>query len=37
MNGDIEIAAFLIAAGLVIGAMIIGVSLMIAAGRLRKQ
>jgi hypothetical protein len=37
MNGDIELAATVIAVGLIVGAAIIGVSLIIAAGRIRKH
>lgn len=37
MIGDIEMAALVIAAGLVISAVIVGVALVVAAGRLRKR
>lgn len=37
MRGDIELAAFLIAVALVLSAVVVGVSLIIAAGRIRKQ
>ena len=37
MTGDIELAAIIVAAGLVIGAAIVGVALVIAAGRTRKR
>jgi hypothetical protein len=37
MVGDVEIAAIVIAVGLVVGALILGISLVIAAGRIRKR
>lgn len=36
-NGDIELAATIIALALIVGAVIVGVSLIIAAGRMRKR
>jgi hypothetical protein len=37
MTGDIELAAILIVVGLVISAAIIGIALVVAAGRTRKR
>jgi hypothetical protein len=37
VTGDIELAALVIAVGLIVGAVIVGFSLIIAAGRLRKH
>jgi hypothetical protein len=36
MTGDAELAAIVLAVGLVISALIVGVSLVVAAGRLKK-
>ena len=36
MIGDIELAAALVVAGMIVSAVIVGISLVIAAGRLRK-
>jgi hypothetical protein len=37
MVGDVEIAAALIAVGIVLGAVILGTAIVIATGRLRKR
>lgn len=36
MKGDIELAAIVIAAGFIISAVIVGIALIFAAGRVRK-
>ena len=37
MAGDIELAALIVAAGMVVSALILGVCLIVAAGRTRKR
>jgi hypothetical protein len=37
MTGDIELAALVIAVALVVGAVVLGIALVVAAGRLRKH
>jgi hypothetical protein len=37
MHGDIELAAIVLAAGMVISAVVLGIALIIAAGRIRKR
>lgn len=37
MVGDVEIAATVLAVGLIVAALIIGVALIVAAGRIRRE